>query len=349
MPKPKKKTLPKNFEEMLREGDLDKLKAVFDACDVNARGGVWKHTALAFSDCPDELARWLVERGIDLGATDSRGNTALHLRAGHYQKDIKTLLELGADVHDARASCGTPLHSAADACSVHNVRLLIEYGAQVNARNGDRLTPLDYALMRARHTPLPRLAALCELMVAAGAQPSAVTKEHIESIGQNFEFHRAGFETETVHEWSAALDRLYSLFDVAPVARRLLHDGNSPIVPRASTWQEQHEELWQLLVPSQGSAATVQGELVRISGRICDELARNAGGNWDADYQKMTEAYLLLVAKGNALSTPELAEAAGIVAEGRHTNRYDRMAELAVEWVRKNPTPMQLGVPAYQR
>lgn len=106
VPKPKKKLLPKNFEEMLREGNLDQLKRVFDTCEANARGGPGKHTALAFSNCPDELTRWLVAQGADLTATDKWGNTALHERSRLYLKDIKLLLELGADVNHAGASCG---------------------------------------------------------------------------------------------------------------------------------------------------------------------------------------------------------------------------------------------------
>ncbi|WP_116812981.1 ankyrin repeat domain-containing protein [Steroidobacter cummioxidans] len=341
--------LPKDFEGMLKEGDLDKLKGVFEVCDVNARGGAGKHTALAFNDCPDELARWLVERGIDLSATDTWGNTALHERARHYRKDVKGLLELGADVHHAGPSCGTPLHAAADSCSVHNARLLIEHGAKVDARNRDGLSPLEYALKRAHNARLPELAALCDVLLAAGADRSARTKELIERIGQTFEFHRAGFNQEAVSEASAALDHLYELFDVLPVARRRMHDGSSPIVPCPATWPVQHDELWQLLVPSKGPAATAQGEVIRISGKIGDEISRNGGVNWDADYQKMAEAFLALIAEGSALSAPELAEIAGIVAEGKHMDRYERLAELAVEWVKRNPTPADLGVPAYRR
>src|SRR5688572_10451403 len=66
--KAKKKLLPKDFDALLEAGDLDTLKAVFDSCDVNARGGYTKQTALAFRGCPDELTRWLVEQGADLSA-----------------------------------------------------------------------------------------------------------------------------------------------------------------------------------------------------------------------------------------------------------------------------------------
>lgn len=349
VPRPKKKLLPKNFDEMLKECNLDELKSVFDACDVNARGGPGKHTALAFSDCPDDLARWLVAQGADLTATDTWGNTALHERSRHYLKDIRVLLELGADVHHAGSSCGTPLHSAADSCSGHNARLLIEHGAKVDVCNRQGLSPMEYALQRSHNARLPQLAAMCELLLAAGAERSPKAREFVEKIGQTFEFHRAGFNRETVNEASAALDRLYVLFDVPSVARCLVHDGTSLIVPRAETWQEQHEELWQLLVPSKGHAATVQGEVVRISGKIGDEMSRNGGANWDADYRKMAEAFPVLLRMGNALSAPELVEAATIVASVKRTGECDRMAELAVEWVRKNPTPLQLESPAYRR
>ncbi len=71
MTKAKKKLLPKNFEALLENGDIAQLKAVFDTCDVNARGGYGKQTALAFDKCPDALASWLVTQGADLSATDT--------------------------------------------------------------------------------------------------------------------------------------------------------------------------------------------------------------------------------------------------------------------------------------
>jgi len=75
MAKPRKRLLPKNFEELLEKGELSELKEVFEACDLNARGGYGKQTALAFDECPDELAQWLVAQGADLSAADTWGNT----------------------------------------------------------------------------------------------------------------------------------------------------------------------------------------------------------------------------------------------------------------------------------
>lgn len=56
---------------LLAAGELAALRAAFAGCDVNARGGVFKQTALAFVGCPDALSRWLVERGTDLSAGDA--------------------------------------------------------------------------------------------------------------------------------------------------------------------------------------------------------------------------------------------------------------------------------------
>jgi hypothetical protein len=105
-----------------------------------------------------------------------------------------------------------------------------------------------------------------------------------------------------------------------------------------------------LLVPSQGPAATVQGEVIRISGRISNELEGNGGGNWDPNYKRMADAFLEHVQAGKPLSPPELAEAAAIVADVKgKSGDTARMAELAVKWVRQNPDPVKLKSPAYQR
>jgi hypothetical protein len=118
----------------------------------------------------------------------------------------------------------------------------------------------------------------------------------------------------------------------------------------AKTWQTQHQELWNLLVPSQGPAVTVQGEVMRISGRIANELDDNGGVNWDADYERMAEAFLEYVQGGKPLAPSDLAEVAAIVAavKGR-TGDTARMAELAVKWVMQNPDPVKLDQPLYRR
>ncbi|MEQ1672235.1 MAG: ankyrin repeat domain-containing protein [Hyphomicrobium sp.] len=372
MAKAKKKLLPKDFENQLKTCDFDALKSIFDTCDVNARGGVFKQTALAFNECPDELARWLVEQGADLSAGDSYGETPLHARARNWQGRIDVLLELGADVHQGEGGRGTPLHFAAAVGNCDTAQLLLQHGARVDALNGDNLTPLAYALQRCSNAQIENMAAMAELLVNAGANKplkpkglftrvfgsggakpsgsSADIKTFIQRIGTDFEFHRSNFNPEMLDATSAALEKLYFLFGVAPVPRRAIYDGKSAIVANTKRWQDQHQELWELLVPSSGAAGTVQGEVIRIPGKIRDELEGNGGVNWDSDYEKMADAFLTHVGSGVKLPDREFAEARTIVGEvkGRRGDT-ERMCELAVNWVALNPKPMKLSTPIYSR
>ena len=350
MPKAKKKVLPKDFDALLKKGDMAQLKAVFDVCDVDARGGYGKQTALGFYDCPEELARWLAAQGADLSAPDTWGNTPLHRHAQSRQGCLGALLELGADVHNAGSSAGTPLHTAAEAHNAKNTRLLLEHGARADAANKEGLTPLELALRGCRNIDIEEMVEIAKNLLDAGATKTPRMKVFVEEIGKRFEFHRSNFNPESVDAASRALNRLYEIFEVPPVPRRELHDGRAPITVRAKTWQAQHQELWQLLVPSSGPAQTIQGEVIRITGRIADELERNGGINWDNDFKKMAEAFLEHIGRGAALPAQDLEEAAGIVKEIKaKSGDTGRMAELGVKWALLNPKPMKLDPPAYRR
>lgn len=370
MAKARKKLLPKDFEAMLRAGDLPGLKAVFETCELDARGGYSKQTALAFHDCPDALARWLVEQGADIEATDSYGETPLHARASHWQGEVGVLLELGANVSARDSRGNTPLHYAARVGNLATMRLLLDRGAEPGALNGAGQTPLGLALAQCSNATIVRMPPVAELLLPllapgptglralagrlfGGRPASPLTPEMraaVTRIGTDFEFHRAGYNPESVDETSAALDRLYVLFDVPPVARRQTHSGDAPIVARAATWEDRHHELWQLLVPSSGAAATVQGEVIRISGRLSDEIDRNGGGNWDADFKRMGEAFLRHIASGVALPENQQDRAARAVAEVRRRDgATGELCELAVDWVALNPGPVALPQPDYRR
>lgn len=350
MAKAKKNALPKDFDALLRKGDLTQLKTVFDVCDVNARGGYGKQTALGFYDCPEELARWLASQGADLSAADARGDTPLHRHAQSRRGCLGALLELGADVNNAGSSYGTPLHAAADSRNSKNTRLLLEHGARADAVNKEGLTPLELALRGCRNSDIEEMVEVAEALLAAGAAKTQRMKGYVEEIGKQFEFHRSNFNPESVEATSRALGRLYEIFDVPAVPRRELHDGKSPITARAETWQKQHQELWELLVPSKGAAATVQGEVIRITGRISNELEGNGGVNWDSDFKKMADEFLKHVQSGKPLPAPDVEEAAALVkAIKARSGDTARMAELGVKWVLQNPKPMQLEAPTYQR
>lgn len=372
MVKAKKKLLPKDFETLLQEADFAQLRSIFDDCDIDARGGYSKQTALAFNDCPDELARWLVEQGADISAQNTYGETPLHSRAGHWRGRIGILLDLGADVNARDNRGDTPLHQAARIGSDQVVRLLLDHGAAVDAVNNRQLTPLAAALEDCSNAKIEAVTAMAELLLqnqspkATGLRalasrvlggpkpgPGRVTPQmrtSVERIGADFEFHRAGFNPESLPATSAALDRLYVLFDVPPVPRRAVHGGESPIVAKAARWEDRHQELWALLVPSSGAAKTVQGEVIRISGRLHIEVAENGGVNWDPEFKKMAEAFLGHIGSGTPLPDEDRRSAAVLIAEvRRREGAAADMCKLAVNWVELNPAPMTLSPPNYSR
>lgn len=349
MGKAKRKRLPKDFVERLKADDLTELQAVFDRCDLDARGGYAKQTALAFDECPEALTRWLVSRGADLGAVDIWGKTPLHSRSGGWS-GIAVLLELGADVN-AVASIGTPLHAAACRKHAENATLLLAYGARVDACDERGLTPLEVALHGCTNADLERIPAFVKVMLDAGATRTPAMSGFVKRLAENFEFYRDVFNPEGVVAASVALDFLYETFDVTPVPRRRVHDETTPILVRTTSWQEQHAELWNLLVPPSGPAKTVQGEVIRIAGRISDEWMRNGGANWDRAYAEMATAVSGYVQRGTPLGPNEVAEIDSILSLLVRCGGagLDRLAELVVAWVLKNPSPLVLERPDYDR
>jgi ankyrin repeat protein len=126
----KRRTLPKDFEELLKARDLDALKKVYDQCELTAYNRPSsKHTALHFRDCPDELARWLVGWGLDVDTRDALGYTPLSQKV-IWGDGVPVLLELGADVNTQDDHGYAPLHHAITRNS-ESVRLLIEHGADM--------------------------------------------------------------------------------------------------------------------------------------------------------------------------------------------------------------------------
>ena len=340
----KKKTLPANFKELLEAKDLDALKAVFNECELNAYDRYsFKKPALSFYDIPLELMDWLIAQGADINVKDEYDRTPLHYHAQvNNVERVALLLEKGADIEAQDKYKNTPLHFAE--YNAEAAQLLIEKGADIKAKDDRGYNPMECMLSRLRNAYIEKAAKVAEVYLKAGLKPTKFAKEQVTRIGEDFEFHRQGFNPEYLEQTDTALQQLYKLFDVPPVPKRIQHDGKSPIVLTGDTWEKRYEQAWELLVPSRGRASTVQGEVVRITGRVNDELLRNAMGNWDREYRKMLNAISGYLQQGNSLSEKELAEVADIqkhILEDDGTGSH-RLCELATLWVTKNPEPMVL-------
>jgi hypothetical protein len=95
----------------------------------------------------------------------------------------------------------------------------------------------------------------------------------------------------------------------------------------------------------------MQGEVIRITGRVAHEILDNGGVNWDSEYRKMLKALLRYFMSGTALGDAALQEAAALAKQIPNGNGDEtaRLCELAVQWVLANPNPISLKQPDYKR
>lgn len=350
--------LPRGFEDQLRTAGSDPLIEMLESYSPDARTWSGGPTVPGMPGCPPEVIRRLADRGADLGATDRDGNTPLHLHAmSGDDAAVAALLDLGADLEARSDRWGeTPLHAAARSHRPSTVRLLVERGADASAglpRSGR--TPLERSLATCRSSDVAATAEIAQMLVAAGAEVTAEVRKQVERIGRGLARDRDDADPELVDAADAGLSVLYEQFGMTPVptaeASPRRHDGVSPITVTATGWRRQHEELWDLLVPPAGVASTVQGEVVRITGRVARELVDDAGNNWDADFRAMVDALPVHLGSATPLPAPELQEAARLARRVRTGSEagLDRLTELVVRWVLANPGPIPLEPPRYRR
>ena len=83
MAKKKRVTLPKDFKELIDIGDIEKLKAIYNLCELSATydGRYGMNTALHYYGVPNELVRWLVEQGLDVNIENYYGRSPLYVQS----------------------------------------------------------------------------------------------------------------------------------------------------------------------------------------------------------------------------------------------------------------------------
>lgn len=197
MPK-KRKTLPDNFEALVKSGNIEELKKIYEKCEINAYKKYDKTTAMFIDNVPDELVKWLVEQGADIEFRDNYGNTALHRQAA-YGGNAKLLVELGADISARNSSNETPLHEAAWSFQAQTVCELIDMGADVNATGGyewNPVTPLESVLQRCLNYDIPKTLETEKVFIDKKTPVTDKMRTFVTKIGEQFEFSKDSFNEE---------------------------------------------------------------------------------------------------------------------------------------------------------
>lgn len=345
----KRKKLPDAIDAVMESGDFDAFCRIMKKCEPNALT-IFGHNAFVLPNLTEQHIRWLIEYGTIINSPNYCGATPLSFiasLAGRHEI-IDLLIRYGADIHQ-----GFPLHAAAAQGHVENMQVLLRNGASADEHNAENLTPLEYALSHIAGAGISTVADAIVLLIQSGAAVSEKARAELIRAARSAEFYRERYSPEVEQEVDEAMERLYPLFGVEPAPRRILHDGHSPIRVPDGAWQDQFSALWELLVPGSGACRTVQGELIRIIGKIGHELLDNGGGNWDREYRLMLDWFSQTLAETTALTEAEKDDAARRIRELTQTDKteehHEELSRLTVKWILNTPDPLPLGETKYRR
>jgi hypothetical protein len=114
-------------------------------------------------------------------------------------------------------------------------------------------------------------------------------------------------------------------------------------------WRSEFNRLWKELVPPQGQAKTVQGELIRAVGRLADEAYRNGNINFGTGHKILCE-YIRLNLKDPAIfdadEIQEIDRCIDEILDAEHADLrgsascHYRLTEKVVKWCESKPDPI---------
>lgn len=203
-------------------------------------------------------------------------------------------------------------------------------GAKIEARNGAGLTPLAAAFSFPSRMSPATVAAMLEAGAKLTSKARRLARECAES-------------SDSGNELRAALER------------HGVSIGKAPRAPVTPLRVAKHDALWKKLVPKSGKAASLQGEVIRISGRLSREMIDNGSMNWDADWEAMLAFFVDTLRSDVTFTRTEQALikilARGRVKKGRrfiYESECDRLEEFAVRWTLAHEAPLKLPRVAYK-
>lgn len=139
------------FAEACAVGELERAKELLAANPevLNERTpDGFPPLGLAIFFRQPDVARWLIEQGADvtMHAANAQRVAPLHAAAAVCDREtMALLLEKGADPNARQQLDYTPLHGAASRGDIAMAELLLGHGADLHARGSDGVTPADVA------------------------------------------------------------------------------------------------------------------------------------------------------------------------------------------------------------
>jgi ankyrin repeat protein len=140
---------PVSFAEACALGDEALARQMFvpDLLDTRTPDG-FPPLGLAIFFGHGPLARWLIEQGADVNAAAANPQrvTPAHAAAAMCDREtMRLLLDRGADPNARQQMDYTPLHGAASRGDIEMAKLLLEFGADREAKASDGMTAGEVA------------------------------------------------------------------------------------------------------------------------------------------------------------------------------------------------------------
>ena len=356
-----RKTLPADIEQIIASGDVEAVARAVECCEVGAylRGDAYESRLMHFP-ASEEIMDFLLARGEDINSRDRYERTPIHARVWSRCLDqIPLLVARGGDINARDTSDQTALFGVVERFPVADVSRMISWGADplvvADSRVYGKATLVENVVSWHNFLDTPRALAVIRLLLSVGAPVG----ERVPTALRSMDRMRCTFITHGLPEMasqtafdqaSAALTELCALFGVEQrEAQRAPVVGETLNFDAGATPTQMFSRLWDQLVPDSGQCKTLQGEAIRIAGRVGHEVFDNGGINWDRSFGKLLDQYLSIVRSGLPMPPDSLARAEAAVAslKGRSMSRQavDDITELAVEWVRLNPVLVESDLP----
>lgn len=214
-----RKTLPKNFQELIQNGVDEEIQAALMKCEVGAYDyPSSKNTALFYTGLSRGVIEWLLARGERLNHRNSYGRIPLHAQAEVPNGAVLLYLELGAEVNAVDRARETPLFRAAVSYQTENMKILLAHGADMYQKSKvSGCNALEAMLSQSTNGNIEKAVSVSEIFLSAGMPVSPAMQKSVTRMGRDYEFFKNLFLPQTNVTAKQGIERLYELFDVLPV------------------------------------------------------------------------------------------------------------------------------------
>jgi len=257
------------------------------------------------------------------------------------------------------------------------LRKLLKAGIDPNIGNGERMTPLFVAAVHGR-------AEAVKMLLDHGANPNLVDVDGTAALQLatyeagtvgGTDGHRAvvalllrhGADPDHKNKWGATprrfakavggdIEKLFKAVKPRPAkapgpGRRAPTPGEASGTADESYYWTRHARLWDELVPPSGQAKTVQGEVIRATGKLTREAYTNGNVNWSRSCSRLWRFVAGTLDDPDTFTPRERAQikvwvkaiirdhaSPDVSGEG---SPYYLVVEKAVAWVLAHPKPIR--------